>query len=535
MADIVRARGADEPVLLRHPRGDPALAASCSTACAGYLVYLPSAWPADPATTAGALNFGPDAPAACPVGDMADAGRRALGRAAAGGMSRTRSRPRPSRWPRRQPGQRRPSADSRARRATPPLALTMDWYRRQADGEDLRRPVPRRQIAAYEAPGPMSPPACRSARRRSSTPSWTSAPAPGQHLPDPTSSSRPGRAGAIRCTRWSATAACWCRWTRWCSPDDASSTTTTPTSRPTRQLGRARAALRRGRRPSGSAWARSLVVEVASNDGYLLQHFVAVGVPVLGIEPAANVAEAGRRQRACRPRCAFFGEETGGDLASAGCSADLIAANNVLAHVPDIDDFVAGFATVLKPEGVLTLRVPAPAEPDRAGRSSTPSTTSTSPTSRCWRWSRRWPRHGLTVVRRRTTAHPRRQPAAVCCHAGATGHAETEASRGPAGRGGARPASTGIETYAGFAPGSRVPCGTASGLPRRGQGDGPDGRAYGAAAKGNTFLNYCGVDHRRHRLRGRPQPGQAGPPAAGQPPARSWRPSASSRPGPTTW
>ena len=103
--------------------------------------------------------------------------------------------------------------------------------------------------------------------------------------------------------------------------------------------------------------AASTVVEVASNDGYLLQYFAAKGIPVLGIEPAANAA-AIAEQRNVPTRIAFFNRETAAALAAQYTGADLIAANNVLAHVPDIADFVAGFATLLKPEGVATFEFP---------------------------------------------------------------------------------------------------------------------------------------------------------------------------------
>jgi len=101
----------------------------------------------------------------------------------------------------------------------------------------------------------------------------------------------------------------------------------------------------------------SLVVEVASNDGYLLQHFVAMDVPVLGVEPAAGTAEAARA-RGVPTDVAFFNEATAVALAARGVRADLMAANNVLAHVPDISAFVAGFPHVLKPDGVLTFEFP---------------------------------------------------------------------------------------------------------------------------------------------------------------------------------
>jgi SAM-dependent methyltransferase len=101
----------------------------------------------------------------------------------------------------------------------------------------------------------------------------------------------------------------------------------------------------------------SLVVEIASNDGYLLQHFKACGVPVLGVEPAANVAETARA-KGIDTQVAFFGVETAKRILAQGKRADLMAANNVLAHVPDIRDFVAGFATLLAPQGVVTFEFP---------------------------------------------------------------------------------------------------------------------------------------------------------------------------------
>jgi SAM-dependent methyltransferase len=101
----------------------------------------------------------------------------------------------------------------------------------------------------------------------------------------------------------------------------------------------------------------SQVVEIASNDGYLLQYFHAAGIPVLGIEPAANVAEAARA-RGVTTRVEFFGERLGRQLADDGLTADLLIGNNVFAHVPDINDFAAGFAPALKADGVLTLEFP---------------------------------------------------------------------------------------------------------------------------------------------------------------------------------
>jgi SAM-dependent methyltransferase len=102
---------------------------------------------------------------------------------------------------------------------------------------------------------------------------------------------------------------------------------------------------------------KSLVVEIASNDGYLLQHFMAEGIPVLGIEPTRGTAEAAIA-KGIKTRIDFFGEKLGRVLKEETGGADLIAANNVLAHVPDIADFTRGFAALLKPDGVATFEFP---------------------------------------------------------------------------------------------------------------------------------------------------------------------------------
>ncbi|CAH2598737.1 Class I SAM-dependent methyltransferase [Rhodovastum atsumiense] len=101
----------------------------------------------------------------------------------------------------------------------------------------------------------------------------------------------------------------------------------------------------------------SLVVELASNDGYLLQHFPPLGVPVLGIEPAANVAKVAIG-KGIPTRVEFFGVALAQQLVAEGRQADLIAGNNVLAQVPDLNDFVAGMSVLLKPEGIITLEFP---------------------------------------------------------------------------------------------------------------------------------------------------------------------------------
>jgi SAM-dependent methyltransferase len=101
----------------------------------------------------------------------------------------------------------------------------------------------------------------------------------------------------------------------------------------------------------------SLVVEVASNDGYLLQHAVRRGIPVLGIEPAANVAQVARG-RGVRTEVVFLGERSGKQLADRYGSADLVVANNVLPHTPDLLDFVRGLRALVAPGGLVSLELP---------------------------------------------------------------------------------------------------------------------------------------------------------------------------------
>jgi SAM-dependent methyltransferase len=101
----------------------------------------------------------------------------------------------------------------------------------------------------------------------------------------------------------------------------------------------------------------SQVVELASNDGYLLQHVVDRGIPALGVEPAANVAEAAR-ERGIETVVEFFGGALASRLAAEGREADLLIANNVFAHVPDLNDFTAGMGRLLAPRGVVTIEFP---------------------------------------------------------------------------------------------------------------------------------------------------------------------------------
>ncbi len=103
--------------------------------------------------------------------------------------------------------------------------------------------------------------------------------------------------------------------------------------------------------------AESQVVEIASNDGYLLQYMVRRGIRAIGVDPAANVAKAAEA-KGVPTRVAFFGVDTAGSLVAEGMAADLVIANNVMAHVPDLDDFLNGIERLLKPAGTLTAEFP---------------------------------------------------------------------------------------------------------------------------------------------------------------------------------
>ncbi|WP_019552558.1 class I SAM-dependent methyltransferase [Propionispira raffinosivorans] len=102
----------------------------------------------------------------------------------------------------------------------------------------------------------------------------------------------------------------------------------------------------------------SQVVEIASNDGYLLQYFKEVDIPVLGIEPAKNVAEVAKKEKGIPTISEFFGTALAQKLVSEGKKADLLLGNNVLAHVPDINDFVAGMKILLADDGIVTMEFP---------------------------------------------------------------------------------------------------------------------------------------------------------------------------------
>ena len=230
----------------------------------------------------------------------------------------------------------------------------------------------------------------------------------------------------------------------------------------------------------------SLVVEVASNDGYLLQHFVAMDIPVLGVEPTANTAQAAIA-RGVPTEVAFFGRETGQRLA-ARRRADLMAANNVLAHVPDIGDFVAGFRELLADDGVVTFEFPHLLNLIEKVQFDTIYHEHYSYLSLL----------AVEQVLRANGLHPFDVELLLthggslrlfACHVG-SGYEETEALKALR----AREAAAGlgrIETYAGFAPRVEAVRESFRAFLAAERREGRRLCAYGAAAKGNTFLNYC--------------------------------------------
>jgi SAM-dependent methyltransferase len=239
--------------------------------------------------------------------------------------------------------------------------------------------------------------------------------------------------------------------------------------------------------------ASSKVVEIASNDGYLLANFVAAGIPCLGIEPAANVAAAARA-KGVPTEVAFFGVKTAERLAAAGERTDLLVAKNVLAHVPDINDFVAGLAVLLRADGVFTVEFPHLLNLIRHVQFDTIYHEHFTYLS-LLAVERIFTRHGLRVFDVAEIPTHGGSLRVFVCHAGSGRRTEDSVAAlrakeiaahldGPAG-------------YAGFAPRvEKVRRDLLAFLDAAAAG-GRKVAAYGAAAKGNTLLNYCGVGRDR--------------------------------------
>lgn len=235
--------------------------------------------------------------------------------------------------------------------------------------------------------------------------------------------------------------------------------------------------------------AGGFVLEVASNDGYLLREAVALGIPCLGVEPAENVAAAALA-RGVPTRVGFFGRRMARELAAEGVRADLIVANNVLAQVPDLNDFVAGFAPVLKPEGVVSIEVPHLLRLIRGNQFDTIyhehySYFSLATLERILR------AHGLRVFDVERLPTHGGSLRVLACHARASradgpGLADVRAEEAEA-------RLDDVATFDGFAERVRETkrrlLSLLIGLKDRGARI----AGYGAPGKGNTLLNYCGI------------------------------------------
>jgi 2-polyprenyl-3-methyl-5-hydroxy-6-metoxy-1,4-benzoquinol methylase len=239
--------------------------------------------------------------------------------------------------------------------------------------------------------------------------------------------------------------------------------------------------------------ADSRVVEIAANDGYLLQYVAQRGISCLGIEPTRSTAQAAR-EKGLEIREVFFGQATAEALVAEGWAADLMAANNVLAHVPDINDFLRGFATLLKPSGVATFEFPqllsliAGQQFDTLYHEHYSYLSLTAVQTLC-------ERNGLQVF----------DVQALSTHGGSLRVFVQRSSLAQPGERAVQPAvaqqlqaelDAGVKTpqfYAALAPAAERIKHQLLGFLLKAKAEGKRVVGYGAAAKGNTLLNYAGV------------------------------------------
>ena len=239
--------------------------------------------------------------------------------------------------------------------------------------------------------------------------------------------------------------------------------------------------------------AGSLVAEIAANDGYLLQYVKALGIPCYGVEPTRSTAQAARA-KGIEIVEEFFGTGLADRLVGEGRQADLIAANNVLAHVPDINDFVAGFARLLKPAGVATFEFPHILEMVRGNQFDTAYHEHYSYLS-LLSVARIFAENGLRVFDVGVTPHHGGSLRVYACRSDHNAHPvtpavaammETERQAG----------LEGVAFYAGFQLSAEAARDAFRSFLDDAQAAGLKVAAYGAAAKGNTLLNFAGVTAR---------------------------------------
>ena len=234
----------------------------------------------------------------------------------------------------------------------------------------------------------------------------------------------------------------------------------------------------------------SQVVEIASNDGYLLQYFVEQQIPVVGIEPAANVA-AVAEEKGIPTLVKFFGTQTANEMLDENLQADLVLGNNVLAHVPDLNDFVAGMKVILKPSGTITLEFPHLLKLIKGGQFDTIYHEHFSYFS-LLSVERVFANHGMQIFDvdqlpthggslRIYVRHADHQDAPVADAVQSLRDLESEAGLAD------------LATYAAFADQVESTKRSLLKFLTDAKQDGLSVAAYGAPAKGNTLLNYCGV------------------------------------------
>jgi len=233
---------------------------------------------------------------------------------------------------------------------------------------------------------------------------------------------------------------------------------------------------------------QSLVVEIASNDGYLLKNFRSAGVPCLGIEPAANIAEVAR-EAGIETLVEFFGADLASGLAAGGRKADLILGNNVFAHAPDTNDFVAGLRALLKPGGRIVLEFPYAADFIEKGEFDTIyhehvfyfSLTALAPL---------FQRHDLSIF---AVEWLKIHGGSLRLFAGITGEHGEQPSVGALLREERQKGLTALAFYQGFANRVLELRGGLRALLHDLKAQGKSVAAYGASAKGSTLLNFFGL------------------------------------------